>query len=87
MLGCCPAPASCFVFVAPTTTPSACLPAAVAFFGGDGHIPLYSLRSRDTIGALKMNGSVRSGVFSPDGERLLTSGGDGIGGFILGLCC
>lgn len=50
----------------------------VAFFGKDGHIPLVSLKSKQTIGTLKMNGTVRSGTFSAgDANELYTSGGDG----------
>jgi len=50
----------------------------VAFFGNDGHIPLVSVKSKQTIGTLKMNGTVRSGTFSAgDANELYTSGGDG----------
>jgi U3 small nucleolar RNA-associated protein 18 len=56
------------------TSPAA---STVAFFGRDGNIPLVSTSSRQAIGNLKMNGTVRAGAFSPDGQQLLTSGGDG----------
>lgn len=49
----------------------------LAFFGRDGNIPLVSTSSRQSIGKLKMNGSVRAGAFSSDGFELMTSGGDG----------
>lgn len=39
-------------------SPSADAP-VLAFFGKDGHIPLVSLKSRQAIGSLKMNGTVR----------------------------
>ncbi len=47
----------------------------VAFLGNDGSVPLVSLRSRQSIGALKMNGTVRTAAFTSDGAELLTSGG------------
>jgi len=50
----------------------------VAFFGRDGNIPLVSTSSRQSVGSLKMNGSVRAGAFSADGNDLLTSGSDGV---------
>lgn len=50
----------------------------VAFFGRDGNIPLVSMLSRQVIGNIKMNGSVRAGTFLADGHKLLTSGQDGI---------
>ena len=50
----------------------------VAFLGQDGQVPLVSLKSMTTIGSVKMNGSARAGVFSSDGQRLMTAGGDGV---------
>jgi U3 small nucleolar RNA-associated protein 18 len=50
----------------------------LAFLGQDGHIPLVSLKSMTTVGSVKMNGSSRAGVFSSDGRRLMTAGGDGV---------
>lgn len=50
----------------------------VAFMGNDGYIILYSIKEREWIANLKINGSVRAITFSPDGENLLASGGDGI---------
>lgn len=52
--------------------------AVVAFFGRDGNVPLVSTTSRQSVGCLKMNGTIRAGAFSSDGKELLTSGGDGI---------
>jgi len=49
-----------------------------AFFGRDGTIPLVSLSSRQAVGSLKMNGTVRAGAFSSNGEELLTTGSDGM---------
>ena len=46
----------------------------VAFLGNEGSVPLVSLRSRQSVGALKMNGTVRTAAFSSDGAELLTSG-------------
>ena len=47
----------------------------MAFLGNDGSVPLVSLRSRQSVGALKMNGTVRTAAFTSDGAELLTSGG------------
>lgn len=49
----------------------------LAFLGADGHVPLVSLKSKSCVGSVKMNGTSRSAVFSQDGRRLLTAGGDG----------
>lgn len=49
-----------------------------AFLGDQGYIQLVSLQSKQWIGSLKMNGSVRTAVFSPNGHELLTGGGDGV---------
>lgn len=49
----------------------------LAFLGVDGHVPLVSLKSRSCVGAVKLNGTARSAVFTADGSRLLTAGGDG----------
>jgi U3 small nucleolar RNA-associated protein 18 len=49
-----------------------------AFFGRDGTVPLVSLSSRQAVGSLKMNGTVRAGAFSADGQELLTTGSDGM---------
>lgn len=51
--------------------------AVVAMFGRDGHVPLVSLASRQTVGTLKMNGTARAGAFSANDIELLTCGGDG----------
>ena len=49
-----------------------------AFLGDQGFIQLVSLKSKQWVGSLKMNGSVRTAVFSPNGNELLTGGGDGV---------
>lgn len=49
----------------------------VAFLGNEGYIILTSLHTRQCIGTLKMNGSVRSVSFASDGQELLSIGGDG----------
>lgn len=46
----------------------------LAFLGDQGYLPLVSLKSRQWVGNLKMNGSVRSASFSEDGTQLLTLG-------------
>lgn len=46
----------------------------VAFLGNEGFVPLVSLRSRQSIGDLKMNGSARTAAFSRDGLQLITAG-------------
>ena len=45
-------------------------PPLLAFYGNEGHIPLVSLKSRQAVGTLKMNGSVRSAAFSADGNQV-----------------
>lgn len=49
----------------------------VAFFGRDGTLPLVSLRSRQVVATLRMNGTARAGAFRGDGLELYTAGGDG----------
>ncbi|GER55290.1 transducin/WD40 repeat-like superfamily protein [Striga asiatica] len=49
----------------------------IAFLGNEGYILLVSSKTKELIGTLKMNGSVRSVAFSNDGQKLLSSGGDG----------
>ncbi|KAL7084258.1 hypothetical protein ACP275_14G213900 [Erythranthe tilingii] len=49
----------------------------IAFLGNEGHILLVSTKTKELIGTLKMNGSVRSVAFTNDGQQLLSSGGDG----------
>ncbi|KAL3162415.1 U3 snoRNP protein [Trebouxia sp. C0010 RCD-2024] len=65
---------SCESFV---TCPSGSNP-LVAFLGNEGCIPLVSLKSRQSVGTLKMNGTVRTATFTADGQELLTAGGDGV---------
>lgn len=49
----------------------------IAFVGNEGYVLLVSSRTKELIGTLKMNGTVRSMAFTSDGQKLLTSGGDG----------
>uniref|UniRef100_A0A1J3J608 U3 small nucleolar RNA-associated protein 18 homolog n=1 Tax=Noccaea caerulescens TaxID=107243 RepID=A0A1J3J608_NOCCA len=49
----------------------------IAFVGNEGYILLVSTKTKELIGTVKMNGSVRSLAFSDDGKELLSSGGDG----------
>lgn len=49
----------------------------IAFIGNEGYILLVSTKTKELIGTLKMNGTVRSIAFSNDGQKLLSSGGDG----------
>lgn len=49
----------------------------VAFVGNEGYILLVSTKTKELIGTLKMNGTVRSLAFAEDGQQLLSSGGDG----------
>lgn len=61
---------SCESFV---TCPSGSNP-LMAFLGNQGCIPLVSLASRQSVGTLKMNGTVRTAAFTADGQELLTAG-------------
>jgi U3 small nucleolar RNA-associated protein 18 len=49
----------------------------IAFVGNEGYILLVSTKTKELIGTLKMNGTVRSLAFAEDGQQLLSSGGDG----------
>ncbi|EES02349.1 hypothetical protein BDA96_03G044800 [Sorghum bicolor] len=49
----------------------------IAFVGNEGYILLISAKTKQLIGTLKMNGSVRSLAFLDGGNQLLSSGGDG----------
>lgn len=49
----------------------------IAFVGNEGYILLVSSKTKELIGTLKMNGTVRSLAFADDGKQLLSSGGDG----------
>ncbi|KAF3638328.1 U3 small nucleolar RNA-associated protein 18 -like protein [Capsicum annuum] len=49
----------------------------IAFLGNEGYILLVSSKTKELIGTLKMNGTVRSVAFTDDGRQLLSSGGDG----------
>ena len=55
------------------TCPSSSNP-LIAFLGNEGCIPLLSLKSRQSVGTLKMNGTVRTAAFSASGQELLTAG-------------
>jgi len=49
----------------------------IAFIGNDGYVILVDGTSRQWIGNLKMNGSVRALTFTDDAEYILGSGSDG----------
>lgn len=49
----------------------------IAFLGNDGYIILVDGKSKQWIGDLKMNGSVRAVSFSADSEFVMGSGSDG----------
>jgi U3 small nucleolar RNA-associated protein 18 len=49
----------------------------IAFVGNEGHILLVSSKTKQLIGTLKMNGTLRSLAFAENGSQLLSSGGDG----------
>ncbi|KAK9280946.1 hypothetical protein L1049_003837 [Liquidambar formosana] len=49
----------------------------IAFVGNEGYILLVSSKTKELIGTLKMNGTVRSLAFADGGRQLLSSGGDG----------
>ncbi|OEL25950.1 U3 small nucleolar RNA-associated protein 18-like protein [Dichanthelium oligosanthes] len=49
----------------------------IAFVGNEGYVLLISAKTKQLIGTLKMNGSVRSLAFADGGSQLLSSGGDG----------
>eukprot|EP01018_Ginkgo_biloba_P008299 Gb_28754 [translate_table: standard] len=49
----------------------------IAFLGNEGYILLVSSKTKQLIGTLKMNGSVRAVSFAENGRHLLSSGGDG----------
>ncbi|KAL6603491.1 hypothetical protein ACP70R_043852 [Stipagrostis hirtigluma subsp. patula] len=49
----------------------------IAFIGNEGYILLVSSKTKQLIGTLKMNGSVRSLAFADGGNQLMSSGGDG----------
>eukprot|EP00535_Pseudo-nitzschia_heimii_P003969 CAMPEP_0197179694 /NCGR_PEP_ID=MMETSP1423-20130617/4555_1 /TAXON_ID=476441 /ORGANISM="Pseudo-nitzschia heimii, Strain UNC1101" /LENGTH=597 /DNA_ID=CAMNT_0042629639 /DNA_START=78 /DNA_END=1871 /DNA_ORIENTATION=- len=49
----------------------------IAFVGNDGYVVLVDSHSKQSIGSLKLNGSVRAITFTPDGSEVLASGSDG----------
>eukprot|EP00537_Pseudo-nitzschia_pungens_P007129 CAMPEP_0172362714 /NCGR_PEP_ID=MMETSP1060-20121228/6255_1 /TAXON_ID=37318 /ORGANISM="Pseudo-nitzschia pungens, Strain cf. cingulata" /LENGTH=596 /DNA_ID=CAMNT_0013085275 /DNA_START=82 /DNA_END=1872 /DNA_ORIENTATION=+ len=49
----------------------------IAFVGNDGYVVLVDAFSKQSIGSLKLNGSVRAITFTRDGSELLASGSDG----------
>jgi U3 small nucleolar RNA-associated protein 18 len=49
----------------------------IAFVGNDGYVVLVDSHSKQCVGTLKLNGSVRAITFTPDGSQILASGSDG----------
>ena len=49
----------------------------IAFVGNDGYVILVDGKTKQWVGDLKMNGSVRAVTFTDDGEYVLGSGSDG----------
>lgn len=49
----------------------------VALLGNDGYIVLLDPKNMQTTGEIKINGSVRSVSFTPDGGHIIASGSDG----------
>lgn len=49
----------------------------IAFVGNDGYIVLVDSHSKQCVGNLKLNGSVRAITFSSDGSCIIASGSDG----------
>jgi U3 small nucleolar RNA-associated protein 18 len=49
----------------------------IAFLGNDGYVVLVDSHSKQWVGNLKLNGSVRAVTFTPDGSSILASGSDG----------
>lgn len=49
----------------------------IAFVGNEGYILLVSTKTKELVGTLKMNGTVRALAFAEDGQQLLSTGGDG----------
>lgn len=49
----------------------------IAFIGNEGYILLFSSRTKELIGALKINQSARRLAFADGGQQLLSTGGDG----------
>jgi len=49
----------------------------IALVGNDGYIVLVDSHSKQCVGTLKLNGSVRAITFTPDGTCIIASGSDG----------
>ncbi|KAK7328074.1 hypothetical protein VNO77_22170 [Canavalia gladiata] len=49
----------------------------IAFTGNEGYILLVSTKTKQLVGTLKMNGTIRSLAFTENGHQLLSAGGDG----------
>ncbi|KAL2342046.1 hypothetical protein Fmac_009986 [Flemingia macrophylla] len=49
----------------------------IAFTGNEGYILLVSTKTKQLVGTLKMNGTIRSLAFAEGGQQLLSGGGDG----------
>lgn len=52
--------------------------ALAAFLGNEGCIPLVSLKTRQSVGTLKMSGAARCAAFTGDGLGLWSLGTDGV---------
>ena len=49
----------------------------VVFYGNDGNLIVVAAKTKAWVTNIKMNGAVRAAAFSPDGQRLLSSGEHG----------
>ena len=49
----------------------------IVFFGNDGYLLLWEVKSKRLVGTLKINGQVRCASFTKDSNELLASGTDG----------
>lgn len=49
----------------------------IVFLGDSGYLNLVSVKTKQLISSLKMNGAVRAAAFSSDGSKMFSFGGDG----------